>query len=750
MYFLLLWDRGRFCVLSLAALVAVGCSSGGTINGNRTDAEMAEQKQDASFILSTPDTGADRSVQGVDPDAGCIRCVSELGAYCGHIGDGCGGEVECGDCPANQVCGLYTPHVCAPAPGTCTPASCEIEQGRYCGVISDGCGTVKECGDCKDGWTCGGGGMENVCGTSPDSGRCTPTKCANNGVPYCGVIGNGCGGSLDCGQCPGGMVCGSKVDHLCTPVACTPTTCAPKGGTYCGTIGDGCGDKLECGSCKNGWTCGGRGIDNMCGASPDGGACQLVSCNSSAGRYCGTIGDGCGGALKCGECPSGETCLSTGVCRRSCPLCEQIPTCTSGTTTISGKVNTGARTDPHPVFNALVFIPNGPLPALREGVSCERCTVLTSNEAVASTISAADGSFTLSDVPAGDNIPIVVQLGHWRRQTTINIKRCVDNPLPAGTVRLPRNRTEGDIPLTAIGTGGYDFVECVLRKMGVEDTEFSYPDGAGRIHLYVGSGVAMENGTPMTTNQLVNSASNLLKYKQVLLPCRSSTALDSQKEYTPNLMAYANQGGRLFATDLSYRWLLDGGPVEASVNWNHEDSAMIASLIGTINTSFPKGADFANWLQAVGALTSTTPPQITIDQAQVRAKGVVPGGGAQEWISTQNPISTQHLTINTPVKASAEELCGRIVYSAFHVEKQGVSAQYFPKECDTTAMNPQEKVMEFMLLDLASCIKDETSANPPPPVGPPPSPATPQPPPALPPSALPPPPPPLPPPPLIL
>src|SRR6266511_3200361 len=36
-------------------------------------------------------------------------------------------------------------------------------------------------------------------------GDCTPISCSGAGVTYCGKIGNGCGGTLDCGDCTGGQ-----------------------------------------------------------------------------------------------------------------------------------------------------------------------------------------------------------------------------------------------------------------------------------------------------------------------------------------------------------------------------------------------------------------------------------------------------------------------------------------------------------------------------------------------------------------
>jgi hypothetical protein len=55
-----------------------------------------------------------------------------------------------------------------------------------------------------------------------------------------------------------------------------------------------------------------------------------------------------------------------------------------------------------------------------------------------------------------------------------------------GDIHLPRNDSEGDIPLTAISTGAVDSIECVSLKMGVDETEFSGTEtgtSGGRIHL---------------------------------------------------------------------------------------------------------------------------------------------------------------------------------------------------------------------------------------------------------------------------
>jgi hypothetical protein len=100
-----------------------------------------------------------------------------------------------------------------------------------------------------------------------------------------------------------------------------------------------------------------------------------------------------------------------------------------------------------------------------------------------------------------------------------------------GNAACPAGDAKGDIPLIAFSTGAVDALECVFRKIGIDDTEFTAPGGGGRINLYEGlDDLTVPNGaaggamlpTSPNEDQLWTTQAALNQYDMVLFPCQQN------------------------------------------------------------------------------------------------------------------------------------------------------------------------------------------------------------------------------------
>jgi len=133
---------------------------------------------------------------------------------------------------------------------------------------------------------------------------------------------------------------------------------------------------------------------------------------------------------------------------------------------------------------------------------------------------------------------------------------------------------------------------------------------------------------------------------------------------------------------------------------------------GTIDTSFPKGQAFSDWMTNVGATNGPSQFQINQPRHDVDSVNMTT---SLRWVYNTPQNAVLYYSFNTPVSAPADQQCGKVVYSDLHVSSGDQVGGTFPNNCHTTNLSPQEKALEFMLFDLSSCIQKD-SAPPPPPV----------------------------------
>jgi hypothetical protein len=389
--------------------------------------------------------------------------------------------------------------------------------------------------------------------------------------------------------------------------------------------------------------------------------------------------------------------------------CFQVSCTGGGTTSLSGIVNAPNGTLPLP--HVKVYVPNGAVPALADGVQCERCSAAPVG--LVSTETDAMGRFTLGNVPATQDVPLVIQVGHWRRQITVpSVTACVDTPLDAGQMRLPKNKSEGDIPQMALTTGGADALECLLRKIGLDDAEFTTAQGTGRVHLYAGSGgtdqftSSLNGGADLASaTTLWGTVDSLGRYQIVFFSCEGGQHEETKPAAAiAAVSAYTDLGGRVFASHWHNYWLQEGWPATVTLDFQ----ADLNNITADVDTTFEDGAELAQWLVNVQA--STTLGKIDITAAQHTVTGV-DQSLARRWIykdqTANGTPSVQYLSFTTPLTAAEDQRCGKVVFSDIHVSSSDSSGpgDPFPEGCTTTTLSPQEKVLAFMVFDIAGCVE---------------------------------------------
>ncbi len=413
------------------------------------------------------------------------------------------------------------------------------------------------------------------------------------------------------------------------------------------------------------------------------------------------VGDGDGGN---GDGGGGtDACVGLECFQVSCPA--------GGTTTVSGTVF--APNGTLPLYNVTVYVPNGAVEALPSGATCDRCGQPLSGNPLVQAVTDTEGKFVLENVPVTDDVPLVIQVGKWRRQVTLPaVTACSDTPLPGAITRLPRNQGEGDIPQMALTTGSADALECLLRKIGLDDAEFTNASGSGRVHLYTGNGTPRFNGALggasfADAQTLWDTTAHLQPYDVAFLSCEGSQRTGTKPVTARQALSdYTDLGGRVFMSHWHNVWVEQGPqPWPTTITPNHLPD--LNNITADINTGFAKGAALAEWLVNVGGSTQLGRIAITAAQHTVQA---VNAATTERWISlattANNQPSVQYYQFTTPLTVDEAQRCGKVVFSDIHVSAgdSSSSSTQFPNGCTTTTMSPQEKVLAFMIFDIASCV----------------------------------------------
>jgi hypothetical protein len=380
-----------------------------------------------------------------------------------------------------------------------------------------------------------------------------------------------------------------------------------------------------------------------------------------------------------------------------------------------------------PIPRVRAYVPSmglQPFPALY----CDQCSSPI-DPAWTQAISAPDGTFQLNldAVPYSATLEIAIQIGRFRKGTTIPITPCVTTTLPQGTPAtiLPGTSAQGDIPKIAVSAGNKDHLDAVLTSLGI--TEFDCYEGRSGDPKTTSTTCPMTTTTPFIADVIQNGTIN--NYHMAFLSCAPGAynwAVTTHGNNATTMSTMTQQWvqqkyGRLFVTDTAYdyiaqpfpspiTWEVAAGPAlpydGANVGCSPPNNTTGPGMSYTVTVDDPQ---LAQWLSVgVHVLPSPVPnpaqvsilgfynPWSAIASVPSSTKLIANGMMPLDLMST--PANMCKTTANQsmhdiPLTVEFQvPTCGRVIFSSYHTD------------AGAAATSAQQRIMEYLIFEAAYCM----------------------------------------------
>jgi hypothetical protein len=423
---------------------------------------------------------------------------------------------------------------------------------------------------------------------------------------------------------------------------------------------------------------------------------------SSSAAAAGNAGEGAAGGADAGA-SSGGTESAGGPSEGGTDVGGAPPVCNDGKgAVISGRVL--APNGELPLGGVTVYVPSSTVDLPPEGSGCFRCANAFSGVPVARAITDADGRFEIAGAPVGDDVPLVVQSGKWRRTFSLAVTDCEDNAADEEATRLPAKRSEGHLPSIALISGGEDTLECLLRKLGVDDSEFAISPDAGRVQLFQAKdGIAQLANVPDSKLPLAellwSNPERLGSFDLLLLGSETDANATAKPQASVDFVnGYAADGGRVLMQHFQSYFFAHGDPTLANLATFTSSSNLPQPTVVSVDQSSERG-------QSLSAVLAATSPGATAGELSVssgKRSVTAVTAPAVRLLHSVTPASVQAFSVDVPTSGDKAG-CGRITQTDLLTGSTDTVAD-FPSGCTSTALNAQERALAYLIFDLGACV----------------------------------------------
>lgn len=369
-----------------------------------------------------------------------------------------------------------------------------------------------------------------------------------------------------------------------------------------------------------------------------------------------------------------------------------------GAGVINGKVY--AQNGIDPVAGALVYVPTDGNSAGSENVVANGAA--PSDPHLAYAYSLADGSFSLTGVPLGAQLVIIIK-GAFHKFVNLTVAAGANN-LAAGDTTLPiTGGTGGSAPQIAVVTGNYDHIQNVLAKMGLGDVDANgelVPDSEHFL-LVDGDNSLADSPSHPNFDTFFASAANLAPYGIIFINCGNN--FEDWFFATPAAVAalknWVEGGGRLYCSDWSYDFVEqlwpdridfygDTGTDGLSATPEMQSVAQLGANMAELNATV-LDPDLKTWLgqASINALNGDQTVTI-VDWLPGWAVQVAVAAGVKTWVEGSVVAGIDPAAV-APLTVSFQAGTGKVLYSSYHTE-----------ETPSAAFTGNDRVLEYMLFEV--------------------------------------------------